>query len=170
MEWNSILEKSIMGGIASVGFAILFNVPKRTLAFIMLSGVTTVFIKLAALSININIVFASFFPSFIIGILSLFFAHYVKSPPLTFSIPAVIPMLPGILIYKTMVGFIQLVKYTDVKNFNEIFIHTLNNGLKSTFIVMVLAVGISTPNLILRKESFHGFKRLKNKIKNNSIH
>ncbi len=170
MEWRYILEKSIMGGIAAVGFAVLFNVPKRTLGCIMLAGIISVFIKFNALSININIVFSSFFSSFTVGILSPFFAHYIKAPPLTFSIPAVIPVLPGTFIYKTMIGFIQLINYTNIKNFNEIFTHTLNNGLKSTFIVMVLAVGISTPHLLLRKESLHGIKLLKKKTKNSSTH
>jgi uncharacterized membrane protein YjjB (DUF3815 family) len=89
------------------------------------------------------------------------------SPPLVFSIPGVIPMVPGIFTYKLMLGMIRLTGETG-SDFNAVFDDTLSNGLKAIFILMTLAVGVSMPNLIFRKESFHEMtilSRMERKVK-----
>ena len=152
MDWLVIIEKGFWGGCAAVGFAVLFNVPTRALYTIFLLGVIGCILKFSLISIEVHVVIAAFIGATIIGLLSIQAAHFKHAPPLIFSIPSVIPLVPGIFAYKTMLGIIKLTApITD--NYTQILSETINNGTKAAFIVMALAVGVGIPNLITRKES-----------------
>lgn len=148
-----LLTKGFWSGIAALGFAILFNVPKRTLLPIAAMGAIGGFIKFGAMFLGVGIVFASFIGAIIIGVISIQMAHMKKSPPLVFSIPGVIPMVPGAFAYRMMLGLIALIDMSDTDAYIETLIDTVNNGAKMIFILISLAIGVSMPLLISRKES-----------------
>ncbi len=148
-----ILIKAFWSGIAAIGFAILFNVPQRTLLPIGAMGAIGGLIKFGGMSLGLGIVFASFLGATIIGIISIQLAHLKKSPPLVFSIPGVIPMVPGAFAYRMMLGFIALIDLEGKDTYIQTLIDTVNNGAKMVFILLSLAIGVSLPMLISRKES-----------------
>lgn len=153
MEWLLLTEKCIWFGLAAVGFGILFNVPFRTLLPIFIMGALGGFTKVALLHVGINIVAGSLFGATLIGFLSIPFAHKKHAPPPMFAIPAVIPMVPGVLAYRMMLGLIDLAADTDPAAYNQILSETIHNGLKVMFILMSLAIGVALPMLVTRKES-----------------
>nr|WP_319997992.1 threonine/serine exporter family protein [uncultured Draconibacterium sp.] len=153
-----ILIKAFWSGIAAIGFAILFNVPKRTLFPIGAMGAIGGFIKFGGMFLGIGIVLASFIGATIIGIISIQMAHMKKSPPLIFSIPGVIPMVPGAFAYRMMLGLIALIDLEDKDTYIQTLIDTVNNGAKMIFILISLAIGVSIPMLISRKESIKKLK------------
>ena len=161
MEWFNLLEKGIWFGFAAVGFAILFNVPVRTLFPIWLLGAAGGLTKVFLLHFSMGVIFASFSGATLIGILSISAAHNKHAPPLVFSIPAVIPMVPGAFAYRMMLGLIKLAGNTVADNSSQIMADTLNNGLKAMFILMSLAVGVAIPLLITRKSSVKEIKLVK---------
>ena len=147
--------KSILGGFAAIGFAILFNVPKRLLLHIFVMGAIALFIKSTCLDFfHINIIFTSFLSSSTIGVIGLLVSRYKRTPPLILAIPSVIPLVPGIFIYNTLIGLMKMASESD-NGFYDLFIQTTHNGLKATFILMVLAIGVAIPNLLLRQQSFY---------------
>lgn len=156
-----ILEKGIWFGFAALGFAILFNVPQRTLLIIWSIGALGGILKLVFMQLNIGIVIASFAGAALVGILSVYAAHNKHAPPLVFSIPAVIPMVPGAFAYRMMLGLIKL-SGTELSSntYYQTLAETTSNGLKSMFILMALAVGVAVPMLFSRKETV---KRIKHK-------
>ncbi|MDP4209322.1 MAG: threonine/serine exporter family protein [Bacteroidota bacterium] len=165
MDWITILERCIWFGSAALGFAILFNVPPRTLLIIWLLGAIGGFVKLNMLNLELGPVLASFLGASVIGLLSIPAAHNKHAPPLVFSIPAVIPMVPGVFFYRMMLGFIKLTG--DIgDSYNQVLSETVNNGVKALFILMALAVGVGIPNFITRKESA---KEIKIKKKRSAI-
>ena len=149
-----IIEKGIWFGFAALGFAILFNVPQRALKVIWLIAAAGGITKLSLMQFNIGIVIATFAGASIVGVLSVYAAHNKHAPPLVFSIPSVIPMIPGAFAYRMMLGLMQL---SGTAISNETYLKTLaettNNGLKTMFILMALAVGVAIPMLISRKET-----------------
>lgn len=153
MFWLLILEKFFWFGIAGTGFAVLFNVPLRTLfpTFIMAAIGGTV--KTLLLGQDVNVILASLFGATLIGFLSIFFAHRKHSPPPIFAIPAVIPMVPGIFAYKMMLGLIKLSGSMDPATYQQVLTDTVGYGLKVMFILMSLAAGVGIPLLVTRKES-----------------
>jgi uncharacterized membrane protein YjjB (DUF3815 family) len=161
MEWIKIveiLEKAIWFGFGGVGFAILFNVPVRTLFAIWLLAALGGIAKLSLLFLGANVILASLGGASIIGILSIPAAHGKHAPPLVFSIPAVIPMVPGVFAYRMMLGLIKLATDTTDTAYSQVLSDTVSNGIKALFILMSLAVGVAIPMLIMRKSSVKHFK------------
>jgi len=153
MELLQLLENGFWSGLAALGFAILFNVPPRTLLAISLLGASGGIVKNLLTGIGSDIILASFLGASLIGILSIPVAHKIHSPPLIFSIPAVIPMVPGVLFYRMMLGLMKIaVKGTD-PGMDDVLVETIQLGLKVLFILLALAVGVAVPMLITRKES-----------------
>jgi uncharacterized membrane protein YjjB (DUF3815 family) len=157
-EWLIILEKGIWFGLAAIGFAVLFNVPPRSLFLIWLLAAIGGMTRLVMLHYNGNIILGSFVGAAIIGFLSIQAAHIKHTPPIIFSIPAVIPMVPGVLAYRTMLGFINLASAPKGTPLQQVLIDTTNNGLNMIFILMALAVGVSVPMLISRRDTIKHMK------------
>jgi len=154
IEIIMILEKGIWFGFAALGFAILFNVPQRTLLIIWLIAAAGGLVKLFLMQCEIGIVIATFAGASLVGVLSVYAAHNKHAPPLVFSIPCVIPMIPGAFAYRMMLGLIRL-SGTAISNdaYYQTIAETMSNGLKTMFILMSLAVGVAIPMLISRKET-----------------
>ena len=160
-----ILEKGIWFGFAALGFAVLFNVPQRTLKIIWLIAAAGGLTKLMLMQCNIGIVVATFAGASLVGLLSVYAAHNKHAPPLVFSIPSVIPMIPGAFAYRMMLGLMQL-SGTAVSNetYYQTLAETTSNGLKTMFILMALAVGVAIPMLISRKETIKKIRQKSNPI------
>jgi uncharacterized membrane protein YjjB (DUF3815 family) len=161
MDTLLLFEKGLWYGFAAIGFAIAFNVPQRTLLQIYflaaLGGLTKVFLIRA----EVDVVIASFLGASLIGILSIPAAHNKHAPPLVFSIPALIPMVPGVFGYRTMLGIMKLTGHLSSENYSLIVNETINNGIKTFLITLTLAAGASIPLLATRKSSAKNLKILK---------
>lgn len=148
-----LLYKGFFAGMAAIGFSILFNVPTRTLPAIGALACIGGIIKFSCLSLDASIILASLLGASAVGIMSIVTARKFYAAPLVFSIPSVIPMVPGAYVYNMMLGFIDLTVLNNNQEPVQILLGTVNNGLNALFIVMSLAVGVAVPMLIARKES-----------------
>ncbi len=161
MEILAIVLKSLAAGVAAAGFAILFNVPQRTLLPIAVLGALGGLVKFGSMHLGTDIVPASFLSAIAIGIVSISMAHAKNSPPLVFYIPSVIPMVPGFFIYNMILGMMSLTRINDPDQYLQNLISTVNNGTKATFILISLGIGVAVPMLLTRRESI---KKKKNTI------
>jgi len=160
MDFLKIIELSLWTGIAAVGFGILFNIPKKTVLTVFILGVGVGLIKSTLLKLGVNIVFSSFVAALFVGIFSTPLAHRVHHPPIVFSIPAVIPMIPGYFAYKTVIAmmnftFMEIGHEKKMEELNSIF----SNGFLMLFILIALTLGISLPLLLLRKSTVKKIKK-----------
>jgi uncharacterized membrane protein YjjB (DUF3815 family) len=153
MEWLTLLEKCIWSGVAALGFSVLFNVPQRTLLSIFAIGAAGGLVRVVFQQVTFNPVLASLAGATLVGVLSISAAHNKHSPPLVFAIPAVIPMVPGLLAYRMMIGLIKLSGTLPPEAYSGVLYDTVNNALKVLFILMSLAGGVAIPMLLTRKES-----------------
>ena len=152
MDWIMILSKAFWCGWGALGFAILFNVPPRTLFVIWIGGALGGFLKFSLLQWGASFVLASFAGALAIGICSIPVAHIRHAPPMIFAIPSVIPMIPGVFAYRFMLGLMKLTGNIG-PDYNQVIAETINNGSKTLFIIMSLAMGVSVPMHLMRKES-----------------
>ena len=147
-----ILETAVWSGIAAVGFGILFNIPRRSILTVFFLGFSAGFIKFLLINMQVNIVIASFFASLAVGILSIPLAHRIHQPPVVFSIPAVIPMIPGYFAYKTVLAMMNFTfMETEPAKRAELIDAIFSNGFTMFFILISLTLGVSFPLLLLRK-------------------
>lgn len=157
--WNTLGEAACDGffaAIAAIGFSIISNPPLRTLPYCALLaavGHATRFLLIS--SAGMDIASASFSGAFLIGWLSLPFASIVKSPTTTLYIPALLPMVPGMFAYKTILAMHQFMTHLNDNDAASFYMNDfLKNGVTAFTILFGLAVGASLPTLILRRYSF----------------
>lgn len=126
-----IVINSIYAFIATFGFCILFNIRGKNLFYTSLGGGITWFLYLLTVHYSNSNIFALFIASIVAGLYSEIMARVLKSPVTTFSICAIIPLVPGGGMYNTMLESIQ-------GNVNK----SLATGLNTLASAGAIAVGI----------------------------
>lgn len=157
MNWFEIIEKCFWFGCAALGFAVLFNVPPRTLLNVFLIAAAGCLCRLLFMQNNASIILATFLGGCLIGVLSIFGAHKNATAPFILSIPSVIPMVPGVFIYRLILGLARIAEYSSGNYPPRLLSDTVNYGMKSLFILMAIAIGVAFPMLISRKETTKHF-------------
>ncbi|WP_411349372.1 threonine/serine exporter family protein [Paenibacillus sp. WLX2291] len=92
--------------IASAGFGILFNAPRRSLLQCGISGMLGWMVYILLYE-HIDPIAATLFATFIVGGISQIFARIYKTPVIIFSVAGVIPLVPGGLAYNSMRHFVE---------------------------------------------------------------
>lgn len=121
----------IFSFITTVGFSVLFKVPKKSIFYAGLTGGISWTIYTYINELTLSSVFSAFVASIIVGVLGEIFARIDKKPVTTFVIPGIIPLVPGYGMYLTMVNLI-----------NEDFYNSLKIGTDTVFISGAISVGI----------------------------
>lgn len=143
----------------SIGFALLFNTPRRALWITGLLGGVGWGIKFMLLGTLMpeQIVITSFLGACVVGFLAVYFAHRVHTPPIVFTIPAVINMIPGKFGYEFMMNIIKIVTVqTPQEETLDLLFKTIKLGLQTGFITMCLAFGVIAPLLLFNTYSVKG--------------
>ena len=104
-----------------------------------------------------QIVITSFLGACTVGLLAVYFAHRVHTPPIVFTIPAVINMIPGKFGYEFMMNIIKIVTVqTPQEETLDLLFRTIKLGLQTGFITMCLAFGVIAPMLLFNTYSVKG--------------
>ena len=153
-EWWIILAKAFWCGWAALGFGILFNTPNRALVSIWIGGFVAGFVKYTMFhtEINTGIILSTFTAAVAVGITSIPIAHWRHVPPLVFTIPSLIPLVPGVYAYRTMLGLIKLTGAIGPE-YTNIISETVRHGVLTLFVIMAIAMGVVTPMIILGTDS-----------------
>lgn len=141
----SFVEEWICAAIPAVGFAILFNVPRRVLIYCAFLGGSAHVFRTLLIMLSMDKIFATFLTAAAIGFIGIYFAKKLKSHPKVFTIAAIIPMFPGIPAYRAMISVIEInnVGYSPVLN-EQILTHFL----QLSFLLGALATGLALPGLL----------------------
>jgi uncharacterized membrane protein YjjP (DUF1212 family) len=152
------ISKLIFGGVTSLGFALMFNTPKRALWTVFLLGAIGYLIKYILFSeLDINLILSIFVASSFVGISGMYFAHRAHTPPIIFMIPAVINMIPGLISYEFMMGMIAWISNDKgQKPAVEEVIQTFSYGISTVFILFALAFGVAFPVVVFKSYSVKG--------------
>lgn len=143
-------------GIAFVvGFcwAILFNSPKRVLWVAGLLGGAGHSLRFVLLQLGMGIIPATLIASVLIGLTGIYISHKIKNPPVVFTMPACITMIPGMFAYRTMLAGIKITDLSTFENDPHILIDMTHNLMLTISLLFSLAIGICIGALLFRKES-----------------
>ena len=128
------LKQFIFSFLSTVGFSIIFNVPKKSIFYASLIGGIGWTIYFHLKNVTSSIMFALFIASIVIGILGEIFARIDKKPVTIFVIPGIVPLVPGYGVYLTMLNLIN----NDFFKFAKIGTETLfSSGAISIGIILV---------------------------------
>ncbi|GAK01417.1 MULTISPECIES: threonine/serine exporter family protein [Geomicrobium] len=97
----------IICGIATIAFAIIFNIPYRLLWMIGLIGMLSWSVYSLLPITGVGPVPAAAVAAFSSALISHFAARKKRVPVTTFTIPGIIPLVPGGRAYETMLAFVQ---------------------------------------------------------------
>lgn len=146
-------EFSIAAAISAVGFSMIFNTPRRLLAVVALGGVIAVctrnFVSLGASNGNIGLdlgpIIGSLAGSALVSIIFIKIIHWLHTPHHCLSIPSVIPMIPGVLMYRALFAIIEMHGVVG-----EVTV-AMHNGMRASFIIICIAIGVAIPNIFVRR-------------------
>ncbi len=134
------LFKIVAAFLSSVGFALMFNLPKKLLFYSGFVGAIG-YLGFELYSTNNDVYILSYlFSAVLIGIFGEIFASLTHNPSTVFTIPGIIPIVPGFTIYYTMFYLVQ-------NKFNL----AVEKGAESIFIAIAIACGIAISTSVMRK-------------------
>ncbi|MDD4320238.1 MAG: threonine/serine exporter family protein [Acidaminococcaceae bacterium] len=140
---SKYLVEGIAAAIAASGFAIIFNIPKRLLFLSALGGMFSICVRnFIVLYLGWGIIIGAFAAATLVSLISLKIAHSMRTPVLVLAIPSVIPMIPGVLLYRLLFGIINI-KALDANAFMAV----VQSGVTAVLIIIGITVGVTIPNI-----------------------
>ncbi|BEU87935.1 threonine/serine exporter family protein [Selenomonas sp. TAMA-11512] len=134
---------SILG---AVGFSIIFNVPKRTLWGIALGGLIAVTTRnILTIELDFSTTLATFVAACLIGIIAMKAVHIFHVPNVILTIPSVIPLIPGVMLYRLLFGIMHIHTLTP----DELLL-AQRSGVEAATILIAIAVGVTIPTIFIR--------------------
>ena len=103
-----VLKDAFLSFFVAIGFALLFETPKKGLLVAGLLGGLGHALRFTLLQFDLGLVASTLGGTVTIGLLGIYCAHKIHTPPVVFTLPACITMIPGLYAYKTMLGCISI--------------------------------------------------------------
>jgi uncharacterized membrane protein YjjB (DUF3815 family) len=140
-----LIEQFITSFIGAAAFGIIFNVPVKALFHCGLVGMIGWILYLLIYQYMMDSVLATLIASFIIAVISHYFAKAYKTPVIIFNVSGIIPLVPGGLAYDAMRQVVE-------NDFNS----AISLAAKAFMISGAIAIGLvlsEVINQIIRKAS-----------------
>lgn len=140
-----LLQQMALAAVPAVGFALVFNVPRRALGYCAAGGAIGRGLRFLLVESGVPIELATFVAAATVSFLGVYLAQRMRAHPKVFTVAAMIPMIPGVAFFTALlaVGEIQRKGFTP-----ELFATAVTSGLRAAFIVVALAVGLALPGLL----------------------
>ena len=149
---NSYISYAIAAAISAMGFSMIFNIPRRLLWVVAIGGIIAVctrnFVNLGPSNNNIGLdmglALGSLAGSALVSLIAVKAVHWVHAPNHVISIPSVIPMVPGVLMYRALIGLIEMNGVVGELT------NAMKFGMASAITIMCIALGVAIPNVFVR--------------------
>jgi uncharacterized membrane protein YjjB (DUF3815 family) len=144
-----LLLDAFWSGLAALGFAVLFNVPRRLLVWCALCGAAGHSLRVLLQTADVPIEIATFAAALLIGILSQMIARRFGGPALITSITGCIPLVPGVFAFRAMMGIMRIALANpalaiSAPVLNEPIYYVVKVGL----ILGAITIGTALPSLV----------------------
>ena len=150
---NSYWSYAAAAAISAMGFSMIFNIPRRLLWVVAIGGIIAVctrnFVNLGPSNNNVGLdmglAIGSLAGSALASLIAVKAVHWVHAPNHVLSIPSVIPMVPGVLMYRALVGLIEMNGVVGELT------NAMKFGMASGITIMCIALGVAIPNVFARR-------------------
>ncbi|WP_394131317.1 threonine/serine exporter family protein [Shewanella maritima] len=146
----TLLHDAFFAAIPAIGFAMVFNVPKRFLPYCAIAASLGYSSRSLMMHFDMPIEWATFVAAALVGFTTIRFAKKHLAPPLMYAVAAIIPMVPGTYAFNTVIALIHLTAANAINP--ELTAEVMLNGLKTVFILGALAVGLALPSLLFYRD------------------
>lgn len=145
----------IFGFLATVGFSIFLSSPKKSLPYAGLIGSIGWVLYVYLFGLTKNPILSNFIPATVVGILSEISARYLKQPAITFVIPGIIPLVPGLGMYNTMLYLVQ-----------ENYELAVSTGVTAIFVGGAISLGVLLVTSLVKTLNILKFNKISNNFNN----
>lgn len=149
-----VLIDGLLAAIAAIGFAVISNPSQKAIFVSALLAAIGHSLRFFLIKSGLDITLATFVAAAFIGFLSIFFARIIHCPAEVFSFPSLLPMIPGLFAYRTILSMIKFMQSTNGIKAQSYLLDFFHNGMTALFILLALVVGVSLPILFFPKLSF----------------
>ncbi len=149
---NTSLRDLVLSGVAALGFAILFNVPRRFLLGCFLCGAAGHTLRIILVNSGASVEFSTLVGAAAVGFLSVYLSNRYSVPSLIFTVTGAIPLVPGVFAYQTIVGLLSVTSASDTQSV-DLLVTAGINGVRTTIILCAIAFGIAAPMLLFRRSN-----------------
>ncbi|WP_294034915.1 threonine/serine exporter family protein [uncultured Moraxella sp.] len=140
-----IAEKIVLSCIITIGWCLMFTLPKPYIRHAMLVTAVGVGIKYSMLNAEIHLAVSTFFGAMVGSFLGVYFAQQCKLPPKALIVPSLICMMPGITAYKAMVSMVQIGYFGFSM---DLFVLMMSYFFDAIFVISALVLGLSIPGIL----------------------
>lgn len=146
-------EFAIAAAISAMGFSMIFNIPRRLLPVVAVGGIIAVctrnFVNLGPsngnFGLDLGLIIGSLAGSALISLIATQAIHWFNAPHHCLSIPSVIPMIPGVLMYRSLFAFI------DMHGVVGEVTTAMHNGILASLTILCISIGVAIPNIFFRQ-------------------
>jgi uncharacterized membrane protein YjjB (DUF3815 family) len=139
---------SLWAGVAVVGFAMVFSVPRRTLPGIVALAVVAHLVRSVGLELGAALPLASFGAALLVGLTAAVVAPRADQATPIYAFAPVIPLIPGTYMFDALTGILELTTGPQAQS-SVIVDAAVVNGSIATLTVIALAVGTISPTLLV---------------------
>lgn len=150
---HSFYVYAVAAAISAMGFATIYNIPYRLMPWIAVGGIICVctrnFVFLdpstGNTGLGLGIVVGSLCGSALISIINIKAVHILHTPHQCITIPAVIPIVPGVLMYRALYGFMGMQGVVGEVT------HAMSFAINGSLVLVCIALGVAIPNIFAKK-------------------
>jgi uncharacterized membrane protein YjjB (DUF3815 family) len=152
MDLNFLLHQTFFGAIAAAGFGVLFNIGFRQLGWCAASGAMALAVRTTGQSLGWSLVAASFAAALIVaGAAHLRFGRTNTSPDI-FGVVGCIPLIPGALASKALLGLFAVTRTPTVTD-SQILFDAVQSSLRVMFTIFAIGTGMAIPLAAARRRA-----------------
>lgn len=132
-----ICLRALASGIGVLGFALMFNSTIRMAMGAAMIGMVTNVLRLQLADAGVAMQAATMVAALVVGLLAALVAPRLNVPRITVSVPAVVIMVPGAAVYRTILGL-------NDGNVQE----AVSFGFEALFVVICISVGLAAARVL----------------------
>ena len=137
---------AIAAAISAMGFSMIFNIQRRLLWVVAVGGIIAVCTRnFVNFELGHGPVIGSFTGAMVVSLVAVKAVHWFHVPNHVLTIPSVIPMIPGVLMYRALVALINMHGVVG-----EVTV-AVSNGINASLIILCIALGVAVPNIFARR-------------------
>jgi uncharacterized membrane protein YjjB (DUF3815 family) len=149
MDFSHLAHQTLFGGLAAMGFGVLFNIGHRALLWCGVSGGLALAIRTVGLELGWSLEASSFGAALAVGSLVQLFQERIGASRNTLDVAGCIPMVPGGFAAKAILGLFALTAPAP-QAADRTLILSVQNFLRVMFTIGALGTGLAIPSLLLR--------------------
>ena len=159
---SNYLLFAMAGAIGAASFAVFFNLPKRLLIAAALGGAICVCTRnFLTFELGMSSAVGTLAGATLVSVLAVKAIHWLHTPSLVLVVPAVIPLVPGVMIYYSLFAIIHINMLSP-----EDLLEAIQISVNALLIILAIASGASMPSIFASRAFARASKDKQEKLLN----